>query len=148
MLDLLNDGVPCWIGEIEDEILRSVVYRPSENFGPRFEVRPCLFWAGTREWRETLVVSSARHIERWDGTYTEEFEEDTPKRPIVGRESISLSSQDLWRHTVYQLLRLKALEQLTSQAILQQSRPICQLLDEKSMRCAHNAVQPFAYSCT
>jgi hypothetical protein len=37
-------------------------------------------------------------------TYTEELEEDTSEGPVVGRECIGLSSKDLGRHTVCQLL--------------------------------------------
>jgi hypothetical protein len=31
---LLDNGVPCWIGEIEDQILGPVINRSSKHFGP------------------------------------------------------------------------------------------------------------------
>jgi hypothetical protein len=37
-------------------------------------------------------------------TYTEELEEDTSEGPVIRRECIGLSSEDLRRHTVCQLL--------------------------------------------
>jgi hypothetical protein len=39
-------------------------------------------------------------------TYTEELEEDTTEGPVVRRECIGLSSEDLRRHAVCQLLMI------------------------------------------
>jgi len=49
-------------------------------------------------------ISSVPRFEGLVETYTEELEEDTSEGPIIGRECICLSSKDLRRHTVYQLL--------------------------------------------
>jgi len=56
-------------------------------------------------WTQRMVgipISSASVFT--DGeTYTEELEKDTSEGPVVGRECIGLSSEDLRRHAGYQL---------------------------------------------
>jgi hypothetical protein len=58
---------------------------------------------GLSQRMEGNPVSSAALSMGGGETNTEELEEDTSEGPVVGRECIGLSSEDLRRHAVCQL---------------------------------------------
>lgn len=53
-LYLLDDRLPSLIGQVEDQILGLVIYRPSKHLWPVLQVDPSLIRRASREWREAL----------------------------------------------------------------------------------------------
>lgn len=64
-LYLLDDRLPSLIGQVEDQILGLVIYRPSENLRPVLQVDPSLIRRASREWREALrYYASHQHLDQ------------------------------------------------------------------------------------
>lgn len=121
-MDLLHDGIPCRVGQVEDQVFRTIIDRSAQNPLPILEVRPCLFRARARERRESLSVSTDPPTAR--STYAEELEQDATKRPVISREGVRFASENLWRHTRRSVTNpTRSSLVLTSRETLQPSRP-------------------------